>query len=97
MSRTLLLESIWELMEATPKTIDVKKLTRDVNEMEGVVKLHDVHVWSVSPDIILMMANCDVTEDADAKMIIQGIERIAMDMGIKHSKVQFSEASHSES
>ena len=97
MSRTLLLESIWELMEATPKTIDVKKLTKDVNRMEGVVKFHDVHVWSVSPGIILMMANCDVTEDADTRMIRKVIEWIAMDMGIKHSKVQFSEASHSES
>jgi zinc transporter 2 len=36
------------LMEATPKEINIKKLTDDLQKVPGVVDLHDIHIWCIS-------------------------------------------------
>lgn len=36
------------LMEGTPIGLDIKKLQNDLLSIEGVVEVHDLHVWSIS-------------------------------------------------
>jgi zinc transporter 2 len=36
------------LMEVTPKEIDIKKLTQELQKVPGVIDLHDIHIWCLS-------------------------------------------------
>jgi len=36
------------LMEASPSGVDVNSLTKEMSEVQGVVNIHDVHVWCIS-------------------------------------------------
>lgn len=45
---SLLNESVGILLESTPKDVDVEALKRDLLNIPGVKKVHDVHVWTVT-------------------------------------------------
>ena len=36
------------MMEGTPGNIDVEKMIMDIEDVEGVLEIHDFHVWSIS-------------------------------------------------
>ena len=38
------------LMESTPAHIDVYKLCGDIEDIEGVTLVHDIHVWTIASD-----------------------------------------------
>lgn len=41
-------DCILVLMEATPSNIDVDQLEQDIQDLQGVEEVHDLHVWSIS-------------------------------------------------
>jgi cobalt-zinc-cadmium efflux system protein len=57
----ILKESLRVLLEATPHQIDVTKMINTLNQLPGVKDVHDVHVWSISPEIHAM--SCHVLTD----------------------------------
>jgi len=56
-SISLLRESMDILMEATPKNINIQKLTKDMHKVRGVKEIHDLHVWSISSDIYALSSH----------------------------------------
>ena len=38
------------LMESTPAHIDVYRLCGDIEDIEGVTLVHDIHVWTIASD-----------------------------------------------
>jgi cobalt-zinc-cadmium efflux system protein len=47
-TRKLTVRILNVLLEGTPEHIDVYKLCSDIEEMEGVTVIHDVHVWTIT-------------------------------------------------
>ena len=47
-TRGLLMTVLNVLLEGVPKHIDVYKLCSDLEEVEGVTFIHDVHVWTIT-------------------------------------------------
>lgn len=47
-SWTLLRDSVNVLMEATPKRLDAGEVEAALAEVEGVVDLHDLHIWTIT-------------------------------------------------
>ena len=47
-TRKLILSILNVLLEGAPEHIDVYKLCSDLEEMEGVTLIHDVHVWTIT-------------------------------------------------
>ena len=47
-SRHLMLTVMNVLLEGAPKHIDVNKLSSDIEDLEGVTLIHDVHVWTIT-------------------------------------------------
>lgn len=56
-SLQLMKESAHILMEGTPAAIDLKKLSEDIQKINGVKEIHDLHVWSLSSDICTLSAH----------------------------------------
>jgi cobalt-zinc-cadmium efflux system protein len=55
-------ESVNILMESTPADIDVVALVADIQQVEGVCGVHDLHVWSITRGLRTLSAHI-VTDD----------------------------------
>ncbi len=53
----LLKESINILLEGVPKEIDLKRLKESMFKIEGVLDIHELHVWKISSDKISLTAH----------------------------------------
>lgn len=42
-------DTIWILMEGTPQEVCPRTVQRDLTAVNGVVAVHDLHVWSLAP------------------------------------------------
>ncbi len=79
------------LMEGAPKHIDVYKLCADLEDMDGVTLIHDVHIWTITPgnEAFTAHALIDPTypgEDTDLLKRMQ--EMTHNDYGISHVTIQ---------
>ena len=59
----LLQSSTKMLMLFTPEHIDIKELVREVHKIEGVNKLHHIHIWNLNDDELHLEAHLDCSED----------------------------------
>ncbi|MCG8459050.1 MAG: cation diffusion facilitator family transporter, partial [Holophagales bacterium] len=90
-SWSLLRESIHILMEATPRHLDVVEVQEALSAVEGVVDVHDLHVWTITSGFESLSVHARI-EDRPRREILREIRRIAKDrFGIEHSTVQIEE------
>lgn len=88
MTRELLIKSVQDLMEATPAGINVSKLCKKLRAIDGVTGVHDMHVWAISNDKVMMTSHINVSQECDRAMINTQADAIAHKMGITHCTVQ---------
>jgi cobalt-zinc-cadmium efflux system protein len=58
----ILQETIEILLESTPRDVDIKKMVSDITDLDGVLGVHDLHVWSLTRNLRTMSAHI-LTED----------------------------------
>jgi cobalt-zinc-cadmium efflux system protein len=90
-SRGLLLQVFHVLIEGTPEHIDVYELCNDIEEVEGVTLIHDVHVWTITSQSESFSAHVliDPNHDGDVDAMITEMQDIAHDRyGIEHVTIQ---------
>ena len=58
----ILQETVEILLESTPRDVDLKKMVSDITEVDGVLGVHDLHVWSLTRNLRTMSAHI-LTED----------------------------------
>ncbi|MCL7413063.1 MAG: cation diffusion facilitator family transporter [ANME-2 cluster archaeon] len=61
-SARLITDSLHILMESAPKHIDINELVESVNSIEGIVDIHDIHLWSVCSNVHALSAHVLVGE-----------------------------------
>jgi len=88
----LINESTHVLMEGVPPTVDVEDLTRRVGSLEGVLAVHDVHVWQVSSGMVAM--TCHILVDdiriSETDPIRGRINHlVSEEYGVGHTNLQF--------
>jgi cobalt-zinc-cadmium efflux system protein len=84
-------EGLKVLLEAAPHEVDVARMIDTLKEIRGVKGVHDVHVWSISPELHAM--SCHVLiEDlsmSQAAEIREEIEKVLRgQFDIEHSALQ---------
>ena len=90
-TRGLIITVLNVLLEGAPAHIDVYKLCSDLEEVEGVTIIHDVHVWTITSGSeaftahILMAPDYPGTDDQILKRMHEIIKR---DHGIQHVTIQ---------
>ncbi len=84
-------EGLKVLLEATPHQVNVNETISALKQMPGVKSVHDVHVWSISPEIHAMSCHVlidDVTT-SEAANIRKNIEAVLRQhFHIEHSALQ---------
>ncbi len=58
----ILRQAIHILLESTPESIDLNKMVEELSKVEGVINVHDLHVWSINESLRALSAHI-VTED----------------------------------
>lgn len=88
----LLLESTKMLMLFTPDFINIKELVREVHKIEGVRKLHHIHVWHLNDEELHLEAHLDCLEDikmSEFNELLHQIEKVLLDkFNINHINIQ---------
>lgn len=87
----ILKEGLRVLLEATPQQVDVTRMVDALKKIRGVKGVHDVHVWSISPELHAM--SCHVLIDdlplSQATEIRKQVEEVLQrQFDIEHSALQ---------
>jgi cobalt-zinc-cadmium efflux system protein len=76
-------------MEAAPPGLDPEEIGRTLVAEDGVVEVHDLHVWEVTSGMPAISAHLIVTADADCHEARWHAARILADrFGVEHSTLQ---------
>jgi len=88
----LLMDSVKMLMLFTPEHIDIKAIVREVHKIQGVGKLHHIHVWHLNEEELHLEAHLDCTEDitmSQFNLLLQDIEDVLYEkFSINHVNIQ---------
>lgn len=88
----LLIKSTKMLMLFTPDFIDVKEIIREVHKIEGVNKLHHIHVWHLNDEELHLEAHLDCFEDikmSEFNKLLEKVELVLFEkFQINHINIQ---------
>ena len=88
----LLVESTKMLMLFTPDFIDIKELVREVHKIQGVKKLHHIHVWHLNDEELHLEAHLDCSEDirmSEFNELLHEVEQVLFhQFNINHINIQ---------
>lgn len=80
------------LMLFTPDHIDIKEIIREVHKIEGVNKLHHIHIWNLNDDELHLEAHLDCSEDikiSQFNILLDKIEQVLFhQFHINHINIQ---------
>lgn len=88
-SWSLLKESVAVLMEAAPAGIDVDRVRDEMVGIDGVVGVHDLHVWSITSGLVSLSAHVAVDDTRPAAAVLGEVRHALQDrFGIGHTTIQ---------
>ena len=87
----ILRETVEILLESTPRDLDLKKMVRDITQVDGVLGVHDLHVWSLTQNLRTMSAHIlteDISVSAGAEIQGRINELVFRRYNIAHATLQ---------
>jgi cobalt-zinc-cadmium efflux system protein len=88
-SWTILRDSVVILLEATPSGIDAREVGRRMAAGEGVVEVHDLHIWTITSGFPALSAHVLVARGDDCHARRLELEQmLASEFGLEHTTLQ---------
>ena len=90
-------DAIHVLMEGTPPSIDVKEIISIIEKTDGIHKIHDLHIWSITSGLTSLSCHAVVDESltiSDSETLLRKIEHDLEHKGIKHVTIQLETDDH---
>jgi cobalt-zinc-cadmium efflux system protein len=87
----VLRESVHILLEGTPATVDLKKIIAEIKNIDGVLDIHDLHVWTISSGINVLSCHVIIKDQmvSQSARIIEEIDRmLRAKFNISHATTQ---------
>lgn len=83
------------LMEGTPGSISIGTVKQVLEGIDGVVDVHDLHVWTITSGIEALSCHLLIKDDRDSQEILQeGITVIERQFGITHATIQIEKSTN---
>jgi cobalt-zinc-cadmium efflux system protein len=93
----VLRESYHFLMGGVPEQIDYLKVGADLEQLDGVCSVHDLHVWDMSPGQPALIGHVEITDLAHWPDILHNIKAMLLEKhGIDHITLQAEVAPQGE-
>lgn len=84
------------LIQAAPPDVPVAAVQTDLAGLEGVVDVHDVHVWTLTSAMDVASAHVTIQVDADASAVLTRARMLLSERyGVQHATLQLEPADHS--
>lgn len=93
---TLVRESVDILLESAPKHIDPEAVRTQLVAIPGIESVHDLHVWSVTPNMVAMSAHAIVRNAASQQHVLEHVHDAMALFGISHVTVQIEQSEMAE-
>ena len=85
----ILRESYHFLMEGVPHGIDYLQVGADLAEVEGVLSVHDLHVWDMSPGHPALIGHLEIADLGEWPVVLRRVKEMLLDKhGIDHVTLQ---------
>lgn len=91
---SLIVESWHVLMEGAPDGVDVSQLRQDLTEtVPGVLDIHHVHLWSLTPERALITLHARIAEGVDYDLTLSRLQAaLAERYQLTHATIQLERA-----
>ena len=76
------------LMQSVPNTISLSDLQKKILLVQGVVSVHELHVWQMVPNYNVATAHIVVTSQQNSLQVLKDCNRIFYDSGIYRTTIQ---------
>lgn len=80
------------LLEQVPRGVDLDRVRTELLGLPGVVRVHDLHVWSLDGTGVLCTAHLVVGESARTQPTLREAHRALRECGVGHSTIQIERA-----
>lgn len=85
------------LVESAPSHIDMEAVRGDLAAVDGVVGVHDLHVWTLASDMDVASAHLVVADGTELHAVLdEAGNRMKQTWGISHATLQVEPESHAE-
>jgi cobalt-zinc-cadmium efflux system protein len=82
-------ESLRVLMELAPRGYDPSQIGQELADMNGVKEVHDLHVWTITSDLVALSVHVVARSGADHDHILHDAQELLRErFGILHTTVQ---------
>jgi cobalt-zinc-cadmium efflux system protein len=83
-------ESLNILLEGLPRELELKTITKAMGEVEGVLNVHDLHIWSLGSDIHALCSHVLIEDmpHSASELILKRINDVCCALGIHHTTIQ---------
>ncbi|MFZ6870842.1 cation diffusion facilitator family transporter [Undibacterium sp. Di27W] len=86
---SVLKESYHFLMEGVPHNIDYAQIGADLEDINGVLSVHDLHVWEMSPGYPALIGHLEIEDLSAWPRILQSVKGMLLSKhGIDHITLQ---------
>lgn len=83
------------LLQAAPAEVDLDALANDLESIDGVVDVHDLHVWTLTSEMEAASAHLMTTAGTDAHAVLDQARQVLSDTyGITHATFQVEPDAH---
>jgi len=88
----LVRDSVDVLLEGAPRHLRIADILADLGSVDGVLSVHDLHVWSITSGMPAMSCHAVLRQGTDARLVLQELIRIMHDKyRIEHTTIQLEE------
>lgn len=85
----ILKDSVNILMESKPANIDTAEVKRAIKSIDGVIDIHDLHIWMITQEFLSLTTHVSVKNNSDRDLLLNQItEIIKQKTSITHITVQ---------
>ncbi len=80
------------LLQEAPRNIETKQLEKEILKTEGVLSVHDLHLWSLDGERNILTIHAVIdgnTSDSTRKNIKQAVRDTCINYGINHATIEF--------
>ena len=82
-------QAVHILMEGTPPTINARLVQAQLEQIDGVLNVHDLRIWTITSGIHSLSCHLLVDERADSQAVLQlASSHIRGDLGVRYATVQ---------
>lgn len=89
--------SVHILMEGTPENVEVEKVTEKILKTDGVIGMHDLHIWTITSGLNAL--TCHLVVDGkktigESETLLRKVEHTLEHLNIHHVTIQLETPEH---